>query len=65
MPFVKGKSGNPKGRPKGVSSMTDLWKSAAAEVDPITKRTKYAMFIDKVIEKALAGDAKANYRRRI
>ena len=48
MPFIKGISGNPRGRPKGsVNLQLKMLRDAAAQVIPL------------IVERALAGDAEA------
>ena len=59
MPFQKGVSGNPKGRPKFGFSKADQWRAAADEIDPVSGKTYFRLFIEKQREKAIAGDSKA------
>ena len=62
MVFKPGVSGNPHGRPPKGFSKADMWRRKVDEIDPETGKTKYELFIEKTIEKALAGDEKAGDR---
>lgn len=59
MPFTKGKSGNPAGRPPKGFARTEQWRAAADEIDPETGKTYFRLYIEKLREKAIAGDSKA------
>jgi hypothetical protein len=63
--FKKGRSGNPKGRPRGSKSATTILKNALLEEVTATmnghKRTlsKYEAIIIRLVNKALEGDHRA------
>jgi hypothetical protein len=53
--FKKGKSGNPKGRPKGVQSIPDILKKIGAEKGTVDGRTKLDVIMNKVYQFASEG----------
>lgn len=53
----KGKSGNPKGRPKREICVPDILRAIGNEIDPNTKRTKLQELMRKVYEFAEAGES--------
>lgn len=59
--FPKGKSGNPKGRPKKGETLADMFRDAMQEAksEANPDYTKLHAMIDKVVQKALAGDQQA------
>jgi len=59
MPWVKGQSGNPAGRPRRGQSFADALRRALSERDPETKRTKLQQVADAAVERAIKGDLEA------
>jgi Family of unknown function (DUF5681) len=63
--FPKGKSGNPRGRPKGAKNLTTLLaeelnrKIAIREGDVTRRVTKREAMVKRICESALKGDHKA------
>lgn len=57
IPFTKGVSGNPNGRPKKEHGLTDLLRKALDEPHDETGITNKQMVIDKMFELANKGDA--------
>lgn len=55
MPFKKGQSGNPGGRPKGPSALAELENLLASARED--GRTQLRAVLDKVIEQAIAGES--------
>lgn len=59
MPWVKGQSGNPAGRPRRGQSFADALRRALRERDPETKRTRLQQVAEAAVQKAIAGDLDA------
>lgn len=63
MPWVKGQSGNAKGRPKKGNSVSEMMKKllSGREIDPITGRSmsRKEMFCLAVFKAALSGNSAA------
>lgn len=60
--FRPGVSGNPKGRPKGRNIFADLQEElqqAIADQGTGTQTTKQRLLVKKLVEDAIAGDARA------
>jgi hypothetical protein len=49
--FAKGVSGNPNGRPKGIS-ITEMVKAALEEVEPKSGKTWKVVVVEKILTKA-------------
>ncbi|MDR2435234.1 MAG: DUF5681 domain-containing protein [Treponema sp.] len=58
MPFAKGQSGNPYGRPKKAKSLTNILEKALSK-KRADGRTNKAALVDTLISLALAGDVTA------
>jgi len=54
-PFVKGRSGNPKGRPKGTPSIPDILRRIGAEPAGVNNETKLDLVMRKVYAEAVKG----------
>lgn len=59
MPWVKGQSGNPKGRKKGVKTLTAALRKIMDEKDEVTGETNRKLVIKALIEAAQAGNVPA------
>ena len=57
--FVKGQSGNPKGRPRKGQTFADALRAALAVRDPQTKQTELHKVAQAIVSKAKAGDVPA------
>lgn len=57
--FKPGQSGNPNGRPKKGTSLTELMREYLQEIDPATGKERRQTFIEKVQALAQKGDATA------
>lgn len=63
--FKPGQSGNPKGRPRGAKSLATILNAALNEKVTVNKngkkikKTKVAVAIEQLVNKAVAGDLKA------
>jgi hypothetical protein len=54
VPFTKGKSGNPNGRPKGrVNSFRSALKEEFAKVNPLTGKTRYQEWAEEMLRDAI------------
>jgi hypothetical protein len=58
MPFQKGQSGNPQGRPKKAKSLTNILEKALSKKRE-DGRTNKAALVDTLLSLALAGDVTA------
>ncbi|MAG59238.1 hypothetical protein CMO96_00390 [Candidatus Woesebacteria bacterium] len=58
IPFKKGQSGNPKGRPKKENCISDLLKCKGEEIQA-DGRTRLQTIADKLYDKAQGGDLRA------
>lgn len=56
IPFKKGQSGNPKGRPKGAMSFTNKVKEAINQIAKGNKKPESKLIIEAMLKKAKAGD---------
>jgi hypothetical protein len=54
-----GQSGNPKGRPPKLISITSQLKEHLCEIDEATEKTKAEIIVEKLIDLALAGNLEA------
>ena len=45
MPFVKGKSGNPEGRPKGTGTKTELIRKALSETFDDGEKGRFSLYV--------------------
>lgn len=67
MPFIKGQSGNPKGRPKGSRckaklqniSLINLVRQGLATAPENEKRTYAELIVNSILEKARQGEDRA------
>jgi|SRR5579863_6985512 len=63
--FVKGRSGNPKGRPKGAKNLSSIFHKATRQLVTVNMNgrtvriTKLEACIHQLVNKAAAGDQKA------
>lgn len=57
--WVAGQSGNPKGQPKGIKTITVLKNNLELAVRERLTATKVTQIVNKMAELALAGDVKA------
>jgi Family of unknown function (DUF5681) len=59
MPFARGRSGNPSGRPKFSGEWTRaLWRSLE-RLDPATATRRLELAADRLVDAAIAGDVHA------
>lgn len=56
MPFQKGQSGNPNGRPKKDQTLSDLLTKYLDGKDKVTNVKRKDLLIQKIVELALQGD---------
>ena len=59
MPFEKGQSGNPNGRPRKGQTFVDALRAALAVKDPETKKTALRRVVDAAVDNAMNGDMAA------
>jgi Family of unknown function (DUF5681) len=63
--FVKGQSGNWKGRPKGSKNLTDIFLDTITELVPVTENgrtrsvNKFRVSMKQLVNKAASGDLRA------
>jgi hypothetical protein len=63
--FVKGQSGNRKGRPKGSKNLTDIFLDTLTELVPVTENgrtrsvNKFRVSMKQLVNKAASGDLRA------
>jgi hypothetical protein len=57
--FVKGQSGNPRGRPRNQPEIAPALRTLLREKDPVTGATNALAIADALFKKARAGDIEA------
>lgn len=61
MPFVKGQSGNPRGRPKRGAALSDILRYKLAQpLDADARRTQAELWAERFIQQAMDGDTTAS-----
>lgn len=57
--WKKGESGNPKGRPPKILSVTSLVKEELEKIDPTTGKNKAQLLAETIVDQSITGNVKA------